>query len=46
MVETPDISDQLYRAMFNKLESDDFDRSNETDLKLLEFLGWLDESAS
>lgn len=42
---TPNISEQLYQAMWNKLEPDDFDRSSPTDLKLLEYLGWLDESA-
>jgi len=40
-VETPAISETLYLALFNKLEPDDFDRTNETDLKLLEYLGWL-----
>lgn len=43
ITETPDISDSLYLAMWNKLEPDDFDRNNETDLKLLEYLGWLNE---
>lgn len=43
MAKTPDISDRLYRAMWDKLEPGDFDPDNDTDAKLLEYLGWLDE---
>lgn len=45
MAETPAISDQLYQAMWEKLEPNDFDRDNAVDMKLLEYLGWLEDEA-
>jgi len=42
-VKCPDLSETLYRAIWEKLEPDDFDKNNPTDLKLLEWLGWFDE---
>lgn len=45
MAKTPAISDQLYRAMWDKLEPDDFDRDNATDVKLLEYFGWLEDES-
>jgi len=43
VIEIPDISDTLYRAMWEKLDPEDFDTKNPIDKKLLEYLGWGEE---